>query len=478
MECIFFGAFIGTAIHELTGDPNRSEEVRGEELLQDIGLSALFCGPQILAALKPVAGKLAVKGCTGGVCKGPGGKKCFVGDTEVTMGDGFFKSIDSIALGDVVSVESSGLIEQEEAISTGRLRRAAPIFWAGAHSGRLQRVSFAPDAVLEHGLSIEVEGGVVTKVLKAGNDRTEYNLVGSRYVRGSVDETDVTASLWRAIDIDLEKPDGTHAEVRLARPLWWLEDVGVRKGRTFDLAVEETGLSGRAMVLNIDAVTGDSRQHRDGEQMVIATIEHQDGEVWDLVFDADASDALGVTATHPIYSEDRGAFVAAGDLAIGEHVRTLRGSVSLTSKSVRSGGADVYNLEVHRAHAYHVSTAAILARNVGLDCSIPKHDAAGGHVQRDHIGKSASDLEKRSLEIGKDTSSWKDLAEAERAKKAVIDANRKYIEQWIANGAKQSDTFVAPFKGGTVWAKGATGTAQGNKASITLRVTAKVTSSS
>jgi hypothetical protein len=61
--------------------------------------------------------------------------------------------------------------------------------------------------------------------------------------------------------------------------------------------------------------------------------------------------------------------VAAGELRIDEQVRTIDGTARLTSKSRRPRRETVYNLEVHRSHAYHVSQFGILAHNSNiLEC--------------------------------------------------------------------------------------------------------------
>ncbi len=97
-----------------------------------------------------------------------------------------------------------------------------------------------------------------------------------------------------------------------------------------------------------------------GSQIVTGKIKHHNAEVWDLVFNNDTAKPLGVTANHPIYSFDRDDWVAAGELRIHEKVRTLDGTATLTSKSKRPTRETVYNLEVHRVHAYHVSQFGIL----------------------------------------------------------------------------------------------------------------------
>ena len=189
-----------------------------------------------------------------------------------------------------------------------------------------------------------------------------------RYVPGSLDDSDVTPDTWRSLDLTLEKPDGSRASVQLLRPLWWLEQTGAREGGIVDLTMREMGLAGNATINKIRPCTADSRDAKPGTQIVIGKIRHENAIVWDLVFDNDAAHPLGVTANHPIYSADRDDWVPAGEIEIGEHVRTRFGTAKLTGKSQRPGRHEVYNIEVHRAHNYYVSQFGILAHNTGLDC--------------------------------------------------------------------------------------------------------------
>jgi hypothetical protein len=72
----------------------------------------------------------------------------------------------------------------------------------------------------------------------------------------------------------------------------------------------------------------------------------------------------GVTDKHPIYSVDRRAFVAAGELRSGERVqRALGQPARVAGTSRRPGIHTVYTFEVDVEHAYHVSPPGILVHN-------------------------------------------------------------------------------------------------------------------
>jgi hypothetical protein len=230
-------------------------------------------------------------------------------------------------------------------------------------------IKYAPDSELPNGLTIEVTQGVITAVATDERDKRDYDILGTRYVIGDLDATDITPALWRSLDFEMPKPDGSLAELSVLRPLWWIEETGAKVGETIDLAMHEIGITGMAKVLKVGRCEVDSRDNAKGSQIVTGKIKHHNAEVWDLVFNNDTAKPLGVTANHPIYSFDRDDWVPAGELKINEKVRTIDGTATLTSKSKRPGRETVYNLEVHRSHAYHVSQFGILAHNSSVvDC--------------------------------------------------------------------------------------------------------------
>jgi hypothetical protein len=182
--------------------------------------------------------------------------------------------------------------------------------------------------------------------------------------------TDVTRLLCRTIDLEMPKPDGGIAELSVIRPLWWLQGTGAAVGGSIDIGLHEIGLSGEATVLAIGPCDVDSRETRPGMSIVTGTIRHRNATVWDLTFDDRTEETLGVTANHPLYSETRHAWIPAGDLQLDEVVRTLNGHSTLTARTQRPTRETVFNLEVHRSHAYHVSAIGVLAHNTGLPCPV------------------------------------------------------------------------------------------------------------
>jgi Pretoxin HINT domain len=79
---------------------------------------------------------------------------------------------------------------------------------------------------------------------------------------------------------------------------------------------------------------------------------------------------LGVTVNHPVYSEDRRAFVPAGELKIGERLRPMDGGIRVVALFPRPGTHRVYNLEVNAEHAYRISERGLLVHN---NCEVSVH---------------------------------------------------------------------------------------------------------
>jgi len=90
---------------------------------------------------------------------------------------------------------------------------------------------------------------------------------------------------------------------------------------------------------------------------------HRAANVVDLLISGE-EEPIGTTDNHPFWSEDRQEYVPAGELRVGENLRTVNGSQTYV-QSIRPRGPpeDVYNLEVEGAHTYHVGTTGVLVHN-------------------------------------------------------------------------------------------------------------------
>ncbi len=97
-------------------------------------------------------------------------------------------------------------------------------------------------------------------------------------------------------------------------------------------------------------------------RLCTGTFQHTAGIVLDLKV-ASESKPIGVTPTHPFWSVSRGDWVAAGDLEIGETLKTLNGTTVVESITRRPDPETVYNIEVEGDHVYRVGESGILVHN-------------------------------------------------------------------------------------------------------------------
>jgi hypothetical protein len=89
-----------------------------------------------------------------------------------------------------------------------------------------------------------------------------------------------------------------------------------------------------------------------------------EGELVKLKFVGDTQ-AIEGTATHPLFSEDRGDYVDMGTLAVGERVRTADGWAIVESLARRWSRETVYNIEVDGVHRYLVGEQRVVSHNAG-----------------------------------------------------------------------------------------------------------------
>jgi hypothetical protein len=86
--------------------------------------------------------------------------------------------------------------------------------------------------------------------------------------------------------------------------------------------------------------------------------------VFDLVVEGEA-EPIGVTELHPFWSEDRQAYVAAGELRIGERLSGEEGRTPrVLSFTQRAEPEAVYTIEVDGDHCYRVGRQGLLVHNM------------------------------------------------------------------------------------------------------------------
>ena len=97
--------------------------------------------------------------------------------------------------------------------------------------------------------------------------------------------------------------------------------------------------------------------------VVLSTFKNIAKNVLDIYVEGE-TEPIGVTAGHPIWSEDRQDFVHSEKLQPGERLRSAVGrTVRITSIEIRAGPEPVYNLEVASEHVYSVTGSGLLVHN-------------------------------------------------------------------------------------------------------------------
>ncbi|HET6326797.1 MAG TPA: polymorphic toxin-type HINT domain-containing protein, partial [Planctomycetaceae bacterium] len=159
-------------------------------------------------------------------------------------------------------------------------------------------------------------------------------------------------------------------------------------GRTFNLDVPALGPPGPATIVAlrpcppIEAGPG---------RVVTGWFRHPSAATIDLVVDVEKR-PLGTTDNHPFWSEDRHAFVPAGELRVGETLRTASGNQThVIAKTTRGVTEDVFNLEVEGMHTYFVGDKGVLVHNKGDLITGPIKEAgeklANSHTRSDDTKK-------------------------------------------------------------------------------------------
>ncbi|WP_373548684.1 polymorphic toxin-type HINT domain-containing protein [Haliscomenobacter sp.] len=188
-----------------------------------------------------------------------------------------------------------------------------------------------------------------------------------------IDREEITPATWRWLHLSYTKPDGTAAQVYLRRPLWWMQQHGARApGDHITLLMPEMGIVGRAQLEAIlpntlDTHSWDYRAQGDyAHYPLTGFFAHESAEVWDLYFSS-SKQPVGATYNHPFYSTDRGQYIYAGELALGERILTQSGDTVqfLLKRPHADLSTRVYNLEVWRAHNFLVTEKGMVVHNNG-----------------------------------------------------------------------------------------------------------------
>ncbi|MBL8762575.1 MAG: hypothetical protein JNL50_14870 [Phycisphaerae bacterium] len=171
----------------------------------------------------------------------------------------------------------------------------------------------------------------------------------------------IEASAWRRVEMVMEDVERGRVEVTLLRPRAWVVATRTSVGGRHRLHIPELGLDGEAEVTAIGACPP-IESVGPSAGIVTGTFVTERAALVRL-WPEGAGDSIGATARHPFYSEDRCAWVGAGELVEGERVRALGGTCRLDRVERIEESARVYNVEVHGTHTYYVGESQVCVHN-------------------------------------------------------------------------------------------------------------------
>ncbi|MEW6197340.1 MAG: polymorphic toxin-type HINT domain-containing protein, partial [Planctomycetota bacterium] len=181
----------------------------------------------------------------------------------------------------------------------------------------------------------------------------------------SYDEID--PATWRRVELRMEDAERGRIRMTLLRPIAWLMLLGAEVGAAVPVQLPELGLVGPAYVTAVEACPP-IEEGPPGTAVVTGTFVTERAPLIHLYIDG-LDRPIGVTPSHPLYSEDRAAWVGAGSLRAGERVRTTDGLATIDRIETRATPETVYNLEVRGTHTYFISRAKAWVHNA---CEFPR----------------------------------------------------------------------------------------------------------
>jgi hypothetical protein len=135
-------------------------------------------------------------------------------------------------------------------------------------------------------------------------------------------------------------------------------------GNTFELNMPELGAAGPAQVVAVRPCPSFEPDDGTGRRLVTSVFRHAAANVIDLATSG-SDESIGVTTKHPFWSEDRQAFIPAGELQPGERLRKADGTITRVARITARTGlpVPVFNFEVDGQHVYSVGADGMLVHN-------------------------------------------------------------------------------------------------------------------
>jgi hypothetical protein len=238
--------------------------------------------------------------------------------------------------------------------------------------------------------------GESTALVQVAGDRLmTLGTLATAHLPGD-DPTGIDPENCRLVRLRTTKPFGSDnvLDAELIRHLTWLEENNVVEGGVFRFIVPELGIDGPADVVAVEPCppieAGRGR-------VITAKFTTAKGRVLEIRLVGEA-EPLEPTPPHRIKSLDRGDWIPAEQLRIGEKLQTKTGKiVTVESIGAKLGLHRVHNFEVEGEHHFFVGTAGVLVHNAyaggdGVDFSHPDLPARNGQGPTNGIFNDAIPL--------------------------------------------------------------------------------------
>ncbi|HVS39612.1 MAG TPA: AHH domain-containing protein [Gemmataceae bacterium] len=214
-------------------------------------------------------------------------------------------------------------------------------------------------------MSVSGQYKIWDEATMASTEVGDYALTYTAEERGEEPVVDDLEGEWvvrQRVGLLLKKGDGGEVTVVLLRETEWVLSQGIEVGGVAYLDMPEQGTRGWARVQAVEPCLVFRRLGNPGVRMVTGTFRHSEGWAGDLKLKGE-SKPIRVTPGHLFWSVDRQDWVSVGELRPGETVKTLNGTTTVESYTMRDGPEAVYNLEVEHDHVFRVGDQGILVHN-------------------------------------------------------------------------------------------------------------------
>ena len=184
--------------------------------------------------------------------------------------------------------------------------------------------------------------------------------------------------------------DGTVDDINIEtlQPISWLKEFGIQPGRQAPIPLElvEMGMEENLTATVLDVLPCPAIEQGPGK-VVLTTVDHLNRDVLELkVRQHDGRlDTIRTTGSHKFYSQTNDAWVSASDLASGESLHGMHGSITALGSQRVPGTHRVYNMTVEDEHVYRVASLGILVHNTQCDTTLYKAPLRGRSTAADEV---------------------------------------------------------------------------------------------